>query len=189
MSLKGQRTKSDYLEWDSLMLLIQKLERDNQERFALLISIGAFTGLRVSDVLCLTWKDLINQESIELEEKKTKKARVIQLNSQLVEIVDRVYSDEPLEQLIFLNRFGTRSITVQYVNRKLKVLFDFYGINGSYSSHFWRKSLGRRVWEQNNHSEKSLIMLGELFNHSSIRTTKIYLGIRQEEIGNIYLGL
>ena len=51
-----------------------------------------------------------------------------------------------------------------------------YEINGRYSSHFMRKTLGRRIWNQNNCSEKALLLLGQVFNHSNIQTTKIYLG-------------
>ena len=60
---------------------------------------------------------------------------------------------------------------------------------GKVSSHSLRKSFGRRVWSNDNESERSLIYLSELFNHSSSLTTRIYLGIRQEELNDIYLNL
>jgi len=34
-----------------------------------------------------------------------------------------------------------------------------------------------------------LIMLNEIFDHSSIKTTKIYLGIREKEIMDVYQNL
>jgi len=49
--------------------------------------------------------------------------------------------------------------------------------------------LGRHVLSLNDFSEKSLLLLGELFNHSSIKITKIYLGIKEDEIGDVYLNL
>ena len=52
-----------------------------------------------------------------------------------------------------------------------------------------RKSFGRRVWENNERSERGLIMLNEILNHTSIKTTKIYLGIRDKEIQDIYQNL
>lgn len=57
------------------------------------------------------------------------------------------------------------------------------------SSHSLRKSFGRRVYENNNESEKSLIYLSELFNHTSLSVTRKYLGIRQEELNDIYMNL
>ncbi len=188
MSLKGQRTKSDFLEWERFQLLIHQLGRDNEYRFQLLIAIGCYTGLRISDILKLRWEDLLSGR-IEIKEQKTGKLRCIELNHQLKEVIQNTYQNQPETALVFVNRYGTKSISVQYVNKRLKQLFDHYGIKGNYSSHFMRKTLGRRVWNQNNHSEKSLFMLSELFNHSSVRITKIYLGIREKEIQNIYQNL
>ena len=54
------------------------------------------------------------------------------------------------------------------------------------STHSMRKSFGRRVYESCGESEKALNYLSELFNHSSISITRKYLGIRQEELNNIY---
>lgn len=52
--------------------------------------------------------------------------------------------------------------------------------------HSLRKSFGRRVFENNDNSERSLILLSEMFNHTSIKTTKIYLGIREKEMFDVY---
>lgn len=189
MALAGQKTKSDFIEWDKLQTLILKLERDGDTKFALLISIGIYTGLRISDILSLRWKDIEGKEFIEIVEKKTKKFRKVRINQTLKEIINRNYHNELNENLIFLNRFNTSSISVQYVNRKLKNLAEEYKISkepGKIKSHSLRKSFGRRVFENNDNSEKSLILLSEMFNHTSIKTTKIYLGIREKEMFDVY---
>jgi len=190
MALSGQKTKSDYIEWEKLQSLILKLERDGDTKFALLISIGIYTGLRISDILVLRWKDFIENEYIEVIEKKTKKFRRIKINQNLNDIILRLYKNaNDSESLIFLNRFQTSAISVQYVNRKLKDLAIEYKISkepGKIKSHSLRKSFGRRVFENNENSEKSLILLSEMFNHSSIATTKIYLGIREKEMFDVY---
>ena len=41
----------------------------------------------------------------------------------------------------------------------------------------------------NNFSNESLVLLMELFGHSSMSITKRYLGIRQQEINDIYLSV
>jgi site-specific recombinase XerD len=43
--------------------------------------------------------------------------------------------------------------------------------------------------ELNNFSNESLVLLMELFGHSSMAITKRYLGIRQQEINDIYLSV
>ena len=191
MALKGQKTKSDFLEWDKMKTLVLKLERDGDYKFALLISCGCYLGLRISDLLQLRWSDLMDKEYCQLIEKKTKKERKVTINPELKETLGRIYLETTVDssQFIFVNRFGNKPISVQHVNSKLKEIFKHYQIKGQYSSHFMRKSLGRQVWTVNNYSEQALILLSQLFNHSSIQTTKIYLGIRDQEISDLYLSV
>lgn len=191
MSLKGQKTTSDFLEWDKMQTLTLKLERDNELKFALLISVGSYIGLRISDLLQLRWEQLLNKESFTINEKKTGKHRNITINPELQEIIQRLYIkiEATPEQYLFINRFGKKPISVQSVNTKLKEIFKQYGISGRYSSHFMRKTLGRRIYEANKHSDHALLMLSHLFNHSSIANTRIYLGLRDQEISNLYLSV
>ena len=194
MALKGQSTKASFLEWDSMLLLLQKLERDKQYKFQLLFAVGCYTGLRIGDILKLKWLDVWNCDSIELIEGKTKKIRKIKLNKGLVEIISKLHEKMEIEddqQLLFVNKTKTKAINIQYINRKLKEIAKQYvqSTKISISSHLFRKTLGRHVWVLNDYSERSLLLLGELFNHSSIKITKIYLGIKEEEIGDVYLSL
>src|SRR5690606_867377 len=191
MALKGQKTKSDFLEWEKMQSLVLKLERDGDYKFALLIATGSYIGLRISDLLRVKWVQILNQKYLTIVEKKTNKERKITINPELKEIIQRLFykMDGKLEQFMFVNRFGKQPVTVQYVNFKLKEIFSKYGIRGQYSSHFMRKTLGRRVWEMNQYSDQALLLLSQLFNHSSISTTKIYLGIREQEISNLYLSV
>ncbi len=74
------------------------------------------------------------------------------------------------------------------MNVKLKEIVKKYSFNieGNVSSHLFRKTLGNRVLKLNNYSNESVILLMELFNHSSPAITKKYLGIREKEIYDIY---
>lgn len=195
MSLKGSKTKSDYIEWGSAQSLILKLERDNDFKFALLVAIGTYTGLRISDILVLKWNDLLDRDILQVTEQKTKKDRKISLNPQLREIITRIYTAQceiAPDGLIFLNRWGTAAITRQYINQKLKRIAIKYKIGkdpSAIKSHSLRKSFGRRVFENNDNSERSLILLSDILNHTSIKTTKIYLGIRDKEIEDVYVNL
>lgn len=191
MSIKGQNTTTTYIEWNDFISLITRLEKDENYKFCLLISIGVFTGLRISDLLTLTYSDLLNNETFTLREIKTNKQRSIKVNKDLKEIVSRIVSKSNitnLNQLIFINKYGTKSIDKSYVNVKLKELVKKYRIklDGNVSTHTFRKTLGRRVMEVNNYSNESLVLLMELFGHSSMSITKRYLGIREQEIHNVY---
>lgn len=191
MALKGQKTTSDFLEWEKMQSLVLKLERDQELKFALLIATGSYIGLRISDLLQLRWNQILNQEYFTIVEKKTKKNRKVTINPELQKIIARLFVQLEANEndLMFANRFGEKSFSIQYVNSKLKEIFNNYNIKGQYSSHFMRKTLGRRVWEVNKYSDQALLLLSQLFNHASVSTTKIYLGIRESEISNLYLSV
>ena len=83
MSLKYSTTTADYLVWSDAMNLIRKLAKDGNYKMSLLIALGCFTGLRISDILALTWEQILNTEEFTITEKKTEKRRTLRLNPQL----------------------------------------------------------------------------------------------------------
>lgn len=191
MALKGQKTTSDFLEWNKMQTIVLKLERDNDLKFALLIATGSYIGLRISDLLQLRWNQVLNEEHFIITESKTKKIRKVTINPELQIILKRLFIQLEAKEtdLMFANRSGDKPFSIQYVNSKLKDIFIKYNVKGQYSSHFMRKTLGRRVWEVNKYSDQALLLLSQLFNHTSVSTTKIYLGIREQEISNLYLSI
>jgi integrase len=191
MSLQGQKTTTTSIDWDDFRSLIGKLERDGELKYCLLISIGVFTGLRISDLLQLKFCQFEGTEILTIQEKKTKKTRKIKINQDLKEIVGRVRVKMGItnpDQFIFLNRYGTKPIDQSWVNVNLKRIFKQYGIavEGNISSHMFRKTLGNRVLKLNNYSGEAVILLMSLFNHSSPSITKAYLGIKEREILDVY---
>ena len=191
MSLKGQKTTTTSIDWDVFKSLVSKLERDGNYKYCLLITIGVFTGLRISDLLQLRYSQFEDSEYLTVVEQKTKKTRKIKISPDLKTSVMRlkdlsgvVDSDWP----IFMNRYGTKPIDKSWINVNLKKIFKQYGIEceGNISSHFLRKTMGRRVLKLNNYSNESVILLMELFGHSSVTITKKYLGIREREVMSVY---
>ena len=191
MSLRGQRTTTTSMDWDTFKSLISKLERDGEYKFCLLITIGVFTGLRISDLLQLRFSQFESADILTVQEQKTRKRRRIKINPDLKQIVERVKGRMALTdtfQYIFLNKYGTKPIDKSYVNVKLKEILKRYDIvlEGNASSHLFRKTLGNRVLRLNNYSNESVILLMELFGHSSPAITKRYLGLREQEILDVY---
>jgi len=191
MSLVGQKTTTSSMNWDDFKSLISKLERDEEFKFCLLIAIGVLTGLRIGDLLQLRFSQFEGTEILIVQEKKTKKTRRIKINPDLKQIVERVKGKigvTDTNQYIFLNKYGTKPIDKSYVNVKLKELLKQYDIvlEGNPSTHTFRKTLGNRVLRLNNYSNESVILLMELFGHSSPSITKRYLGLREREIHDVY---
>ncbi len=191
MSLQGQRTTTTSMNWDDFKSLISKLERDGEYKFCLLIATGVFTGLRISDLLQLRFNQFENFEILTIQEQKTKKIRRIKINTDLKEIVGRVKDKMGVtdtEQYLFVNKFGTKPIDQSYVNVKLKEILKHYNVEveGNASSHLFRKTLGNRVLRLNNYSGEAVILLMELYGHSSPAITKKYLGLREKQIMDVY---
>lgn len=190
MSRKHTVTTSDYLPWDSMLSLVQKLYRDGNYRMSLLIGCGAFFGLRISDLRELTWSQLLDSETITLNETKTGKRRTIKVNENYRKHILDCYNALGIKgrsEKAFLSRKGT-IYSVQQVNRLLKDIKARYGLKvDHFSTHSLRKTFGRRVVEQaGTQSEMALIKLSEIFNHASPMVTRRYLGLRTQELNEVY---
>jgi len=179
-------TKSDYIDFDKCLNTGRKLMNSKKSLIGLYIIVSIHTGLRISDILKLRWKDLY-QDDLILREKKTKKLRTIKINPTIHSVLSK-FTPSDKDDFIFRSQKGS-VFSVQQINRVLKEIFKTESKHLNISSHSLRKSFGRRVYENNNESEKSLIYLSELFNHTSLSITRKYLGIRQEELNDIYLSL
>lgn len=190
MGLKFQNTTADYLEWDSNILLISKLYHDQNYKFSLLIALGSFFGIRISDLLNLKWCDILNSDTLTIIEKKTKKQRTIKINDQLKKHILACYKEiKPLSpnDNIFTSQKGS-VYSVQRINVIFKEIRVKYNLKiKNFSTHSMRKTFGRQVYNNaGSNAELALVKLSELFNHSDIRTTRKYLGLRTEELMEAY---
>ena len=190
MSLKYSTTTADYLVWSDAMNLIRKLAKDENYKMSLLIALGCFTGLRISDILALRWEQILSTEEFTIIEKKTGKKRVLRLNPQLQQHIRECYEQiKPIsvKSPILVSQKGT-VFTIQRINVILKEIKRKYRLKvKNFSCHSLRKTFGRQVYNMNSeNSELALVKLMELFNHSSLAITKRYLGLRQEEILETY---
>ena len=190
MSLKYSNTTADYLQWDEAMNLIRKLAKEGNYKMSLLIALGCFTGLRISDILALRWKQILHVSEFTITERKTGKLRTLRLNSQLQRHIVECYEHiHPIgvNAPILVSQKGT-IFTIQRINVMLKEIKKKYRVHvGNFSCHSLRKTFGRQVYTMSgDNAELALVKLMELFNHSSIAITKRYLGLRQEEILETY---
>lgn len=190
MSLKYSTTTADYLQWSEAMNLIRKLAKDNNYKMSLLISLGCFTGLRISDILSLRWNQILDIEEFTITEHKTGKQRTIRINMQLQQHIRDCYAHiNPvgINAPILVSQKGT-VYSIQRINIILKEIKAKYKLSvKNFSCHSLRKTFGRQVYNQNSdNAELALVKLMELFNHSNVAITKRYLGLRQEELLNTY---
>ena len=190
MSRKYSNTTSDFLPWDQNLNLIRRLYDDDEFKMSLLISMGSFWGLRISDLLRLKWKDVLGKDKFVLQEKKTDKSREIKINDQLQRHINDCYhqiNPYRTEDFIFTSQKGT-VFSIQRINvifKTLKVRYDLTVQN--FSTHSMRKTFGREIFNKSGvNAELALVKLSQLFNHSNPAITRRYLGIAKEEMMKTY---
>jgi len=187
MSLLNSKTTCDYINFDEALNRgknLMKQEKTNLIGFYIIIAIN--TGLRVGDIKRITFEDLSNGE-LKLKEQKTNKYKSLPLNDNIKKAMEKLTTKRTKGE-VFKSQKNV-VISTQHLNTLLKDAFINLLPTHCISSHSLRKTFGRRIYENHNRSEEALIYLSELFNHSSSSTTRTYLGIKKEELNNIYLSL
>lgn len=190
MSAKFSTTTADHLEWNQAMNLIRNLFNDGNYKISLLISLGCFFGLRISDILSLRWEQIYNLDEFTLIEKKTMKSRTIKINAQLKRHIEDCFQKirpRTTDEYIFTSQKGSK-FSVQRINVILKDLKKKYNLKiRNFSSHSLRKSFGRTVFDRSaENAELAIVKLSQLFNHSNPAITRRYLGISQKELLDTY---
>ena len=198
---KDVKTETQPINWKQAQTIVKTLQIEFQDdpkkdyRDLLLFACGFYFGLRIGDILQLTWEQ-IEKETFTLTEQKTKKTRQIQVSDNFRKIfkaVDKeIYKKAIPEGYIFtpVKRYTGKPMSVRGANDRIKAVFKRTGIEvQNPSSHTLRKTFGKRVYEANNKSEDALILLGQIFNHRDVATTRKYIGLTKERILNAYLSL
>jgi integrase len=164
------------------------LKGKNERDHALFVT-GINVALRISDLLSLTWGDILENNKfkpINIKEGKTLKPRSIKLNKAAQKALEGLLEglgSFGMEEYIFKSREGVNSpITRQQALNVLKNAAKAVGVKENVGTHTLRKTWGYHAWK--NGFSPALIM--ETLNHSNLSITKRYLGIRQDEINDLY---
>lgn len=186
----NRKTATSPLDWNQALGISEQLKSNGFLKEYLLIVLGCNLGLRIGDLLRITWNDVLNGDEIYPKERKTGKVRAIKINTRVKEAV--IFCSKSMEEKINLhepilsNRWG-KSLSVSYVNRRLKWVFERYRVPTTQkSSHLLRKTFAFRVYQLHGESENALVFLSEILNHSSISVTRRYIGITEEKIKEVY---
>jgi len=165
---------------------IKKLLADNPRDFAL-FTIGINTNLRASDLLRIKVgmvRGLQPNDSFEIKEKKTKKARRITLNGACIDAIRNLLASAPFKDKDYLFRSQRAEVLiVPSLIRMVKKWCKAINLKGNYGSHTLRKTWG---YHQRVTFGTDLPRLMVCFNHSTQRQTLEYLCIQADEIREVY---
>lgn len=181
---------SNAMEWDTMLSLVRKLYRDGDYRMSLLIGCGCFFGLRISDILTISWSMVLNGDKFTIYEKKTGKRRVVKINKGFQKHIKACFDALHIEnedEKCFLSRkkmvYSTQRINILFKEIKTKYNLKI----DHFSTHTMRKTFGRKVFESaGTDAPLALMRLQTLFNHASPTITKKYLGITDSELESSY---
>lgn len=158
-----------------------------------LIVMGLNTAFRIGDLLQLQWKDVCDTSDGQLhthiciKEQKTGKQRIVPINPAEKQALTSYYAvcknNCPDDYLFPSIRNKTLPISRYQAYRIVKEAASESGLEQHISCHSLRKTFGYHAWKQGTPPA----MLMDLYNHSSYRVTKRYLGIEQEERDDVYM--
>ena len=178
MTLKGDISKSEHIDWKYIPITIQKLELDKKFKIALIVAFGCFFGLRLKSILTIRWSDVLGKTSFEIKDKN--KLRVIYIIDDIQNIIQRIYIklDSPeRDQYIFLNNTGKQVLSSQYVNKQVKLLFTKYEIPyQNLSSDSFLKTFCIKFLESKDFSIDSKRWISKILGHASWTITANFLG-------------
>lgn len=146
-------------------------------RDKVMFSLGINTGLRISDLVTLRCADF-KTDTIEIREKKTGKIKAFKLNPAIASMVQDYINLYPREWLLPSRRHGCHLSERQALDI-IKAAAEKLGLE-HIGTHTLRKTFGYQAWKKG----ISLAYIMEAMNHSSIKITKRYLGITQDELND-----
>ena len=162
-----------------------------QIRNYVLIILGLYTALRISDLLRLRWDDVYDfrhrrvRTCITITEKKTGKAKTIALNSAVTAAL-RLYASAATSGAALIENARTgKAISRIQAYRIIRTAGDALAFQDHVSCHSLRKTFGYHAWR----SGVSPAVIMEIYNHSSLAVTRRYLGVTQDDKNAVYLGL
>jgi integrase len=161
---------------------------NHADRNLFMFQLGINSGLRVSDLLWLTVRDVRHGEHMVTRELKTGKLRRFFINDKLRKVIDRYIAGMDDDDYLFASqRFPRLPIDRHHAYRILRYAGDAAGVY-DIGTHSLRKTFGYHHYAR----YRDIVTLMLIFNHSSQEQTLDYIGWTQrivdESLADFFLG-
>ena len=156
-----------------------------------LIVLSLHTALRISDLLSLRWSDVYDfkqkrpLKEFSLTEKKTGKSKIVAINRYVSAALKKDATNAAPQDFLFANPQTGKALQRAQAYRIIRAAGEGIGLTGRISCHSLRKTFGYFAWKKG--ISPALIM--EIYNHSSLSQTRRYLGINQDDMNTVYMGM
>lgn len=157
---------------DEIVKIFRWLSQDVKQMLFLQLN----TGLRISDIITLKYKDIMFGK-LEIKERKTGKPQVTRVN---IDVVEYLFNNKINEgEYIFWNEKCNPKSLIRKVERQIQNACDMENINREFiSTHSFRKTFATDAYNRT----KDIVVVQELLNHSSSAVTQRYIRINKEKV-------
>jgi hypothetical protein len=158
--------------------------------------LGIKTGLRMSDLLRLTWKNLLSKDMFTITEHKTKKLRDIYITKILKDAIEeyKLFLEKnnikfELDESVFLGKMRVEILdkddpdiqrAEKSYNKVLKEAAIKIGITDNIGTHSMRKTYSYWFLLNNKNDPYAVLRLQEELNHDSLKSTFKYSGFSRD---------
>ncbi len=152
----------------------------------MLFRLGIYSGLRISDILKLKVCDIKNKDYFILKEQKTGKSKRLKIQPELKKELKGYILEMDDDEYLFQSRKGNNSCLSRI--QAWRIINDAakkVKIKDPIGTHSLRKSFGYHLYTKNKHNPRIILILQDIFNHSSSDITLRYIGISQDEKDSI----
>jgi len=165
------------------------LKAGKYPRDYLLFALGINLALRVSDLLALKVKDVLDRkgnivESVHIREQKTNRQTKIMLNRTAKEALEFYFSKDGIsngEEFLFKSLRSNKALDRIRANTLINQWCKEVDLQGRFGTHTLRKTWGYRARKLG----VSIELIQEKLGHRSPAVTRRYIGVTQDEVSNI----
>lgn len=177
------------------------VRRQNARRNKMLFLVGTNIGLRASDLVTLRFSFFLDEEQdgkfkfkdyYTLQPKKQRKAKKFvklffndAVKAAIADYLEE-YPFDNIEDFLFPSQEGDGAITTCTLWRIIKGAAKEAGVEQNIGSHSLRKSFGYAVYHNAVDKNNALIVLQQIFAHSSPQVTARYIGLVDEDIESAF---
>jgi integrase len=161
---------------------LEALDSPRGKRMYLLLILGMYLGLRISDLVKLRVSDIRGRDVIAVREQKTGKASQLPIAGKLKRVCRQRLAGLPGDAFIFQSRQKDPDGNAKPISRKtawndIQDMAGLARLDYSLGCHSLRKTFGYHYYKQT--GDIAFLMIW--FNHSSADVTKRYIGIDLDE--------
>lgn len=158
-------------------------EKKNTVRDKLILTMFAYTGIRRSELLNLSWDDInLGEKYLIVRKAKNKTDRLIPLHTRVSQLLD-VYLAQRLplkDNALFIGEQGKRLRKITLVNLYKKYL-KISGLMGKgYTIHTLRHTFATLLLKK----DVNIVAISNLLGHKSLDSTQIYLHLTANDLKN-----